>query len=633
MAITINSTNSVFSTTAAALNQATSETINILNDGFLISSVGDGLALGGVSQTYIVTVDGAVESLSPSSFAGMSLLGTSSTATITVNQSGRVFGGGQGIYVEGLASITNHGSILSNGFAVEYVGIGVNDFTIDNTGQILSRGSQAIRVFQAGTHTITNSGLISSSAGLAINSTDAAAIELITNTGIIIGGLDLGGGDDQVHTQNGTIRGTISLGDGNDTFDGSTLADTVMGGLNNDTLNGFGGNDSLDGGDGSDVIDGGTGDDTMTGGDGDDWYVVDSAGDFVIEANANQITGGFDIVFASLSYTMSLNVEELFLLGSGNINGTGNAGVNLIHGNTGENILDGGSAGNDGVDDQLTGGNGNDTFVLGNGSDTVSGGSDIDTITSTIDRSLAGFGDVENLTLLTGAAISGTGNALANTITGNANGNILDGGTDALADSLIGLGGDDTYVLGASLNDVVIDSAGIDTITSTISRSLAGFATIEKLTLLGTAALGTGNALANTILGNASANTLSGGLGKDILTGGLGNDSFVFNTALNSLTNKDTITDFRNLAGNNDTIRLENAIFTTIGAANNVAMNAAFFKANATGVATDANDHIIYNTTTGLLSYDTNGNAAGGVTQIAVLTAHPVLTAADFFVI
>ncbi len=52
------------------------------------------------------------------------------------------------------------------------------------------------------------------------------------------------------------------------------------------------------------------------------------------------------------------------------------------------------------------------------------------------------------------------------------------------ADTLKGGLGNDTYVLGAE-NDAVIDTGGTDTITSTITRSLAGHATIERLSLVG----------------------------------------------------------------------------------------------------------------------------------------------------
>ena len=49
--------------------------------------------------------------------------------------------------------------------------------------------------------------------------------------------------------------------------------------------------------------------------------------------------------------------------------------------------------------------------------------------------------------------------------------------------------------------------------------------------------------------------------------------------------------------------------------------------------AHDADDHIIYNKATGALSYDSNGNLAGGVTQLATLTNKPMLQANDFLVI
>jgi serralysin len=64
-----------------------------------------------------------------------------------------------------------------------------------------------------------------------------------------------------------------------------------------------------------------------------------------------------------------------------------------------------------------------------------------------------------------------------------------------------------------------------DTITSTITRSLQGVATIERLTLTGTAAItGIGNDVANVLAGNDFNNLLSGLLGNDALRGGLGQD-------------------------------------------------------------------------------------------------------------
>jgi len=235
-----------------------------------------------------------------------------------------------------------------------------------------------------------------------------------------------------------------------------------------------------------------------------------------------------------------------------------------------------------------------------------------------------------------------TGNGANNTLTGLDGNDVLTGGLGL--DTLIGGLGNDVYNLENGA-DVISDSGGIDTITSTISRSIAGYAAIEKLTLVNVAAalVGTGNNLSNVITGNNFANTLSGGIGNDTLlggagndvlnggpgidtlTGGLNNDFFVFNAPLSAL-NRDTVTDFNHIA---DTFRLENAVMTTIGGPG--ALNAAFFRAGA--VALDANDHVIYNQATGNLFYDSNGNAAGGATLLAVLTNRPILAADDFAVI
>jgi len=128
------------------------------------------------------------------------------------------------------------------------------------------------------------------------------------------------------------------------------------------------------------------------------------------------------------------------------------------------------------------------------------------------------------------------------------------------------------------------------------------------------------------LLGGNGNDTLSGGVGIDTLTGGLNNDYFVFNAPLN-IANRETITDFNHAA---DTFKLENAVMTKLGAGVH-ALNAAFFHAGA--AAADADDYVIYNHATGALSYDSNGNAAGGMTLLAFLTNKPVLAANDFLVI
>ena len=102
----------------------------------------------------------------------------------------------------------------------------------------------------------------------------------------------------------------------------------------------------------------------------------------------------------------------------------------------------------------------------------------------------------------------------------------------------------------------------------------------------------------------------------------------MFNTALNAATNVDQITDF-NVAA--DTIILENAIFSTIVGTGT--LTAAQFVANTAGTAQDASDRIVYETDTGRLFYDSNGDAAGGATQFAQLAAGLALTNNDFLIL
>jgi serralysin len=79
-----------------------------------------------------------------------------------------------------------------------------------------------------------------------------------------------------------------------------------------------------------------------------------------------------------------------------------------------------------------------------------------------------------------------------------------------------------------------------------------------------------------------------------------------------------------------DTIQLENAIFTALGAATGTLAAGAFVIGTA---ARDAADRIVYNSGTGALFYDSNGNANGGSVQIATLTTGLLLTNADFLII
>jgi len=175
----------------------------------------------------------------------------------------------------------------------------------------------------------------------------------------------------------GNTGNNLLVGDaGNDTINGSNGSDLLDGGADNDILNGGNGDDALygqagidtlNGGNGADRLDGGAGADVLTGGAGNDTYVVDNAGDAVIELT-NQ---GLDTVLTDLySYTLTANVEDLYGTASTTQLLTGNSLRNTIVAGSGNDVLNGGGdndilVGNAG-NDRLTGGTGSDTFVFNN---------------------------------------------------------------------------------------------------------------------------------------------------------------------------------------------------------------------------------------------------------------------------
>lgn len=351
---------------------------------------------------------------------------------------------------------------------------------------------------------------------------------------------------------------------------------------------------------------------------------------------------------ASDTFDIAVSVENLTLTGTSAANtlsgGAGNdtlsglGGNDTLYGYAGNDYLDGGTG-----NDTMRGGTGDDTYVMNIATDVIieNANEGTDTVRSSVTATLGA--NVENLTLTGSSAINGTGNELdnvlvgnsaVNTLTGAAGNDFLDGG--AGADKMSGGTGNDTYVVNIS-TDVITENAteGIDTVQSSVTFTLG--ANLENLTLTGTSAVnGTGNTLANTLLGNSAINTLAGGagndrlnggLGNDTLTGGAGNDIFVFDTVLSATANKDKITDF--VLGQ-DKIELDRSLFTALPDEGTLA---SYFQANATGTALDDNDYLLYNTTSGTLLYDADGNGQGVAIEFAVLSNKPTIGAEDFVIV
>jgi hypothetical protein len=190
-------------------------------------------------------------------------------------------------------------------------------------------------------------------------------------------------------TQDG-VTANLVLGTGAaEALRGTEAGDVVKGLGGADRLVGLVGDDTLLGARGGDLLLGGAGADSLVGGADDDTYLVQDAGDRVLEERG----GGHDRVVAALDWTLGAEVERLSLSGTGDLGGTGNGLANRLDGNAGANRLAGGAGddrlhGNDGADtllgeagdDALIGATGNDLLRGGLGADVLLGGDGADTL-------------------------------------------------------------------------------------------------------------------------------------------------------------------------------------------------------------------------------------------------------------
>ncbi|HEY9690816.1 MAG TPA: Calx-beta domain-containing protein, partial [Oculatellaceae cyanobacterium] len=270
-----------------------------------------------------------------------------------------------------------------------------------------------------------------------------------------------------------------------------------------------------------------------------------------------------DTLTASVTTTLPTNVENLTLIGTDAIDGTGNVGNNILQGNSANNTL-AGANGNDTYSFVATTALGTDTITETTGTDTINfsgttvatnvnlGVTTSQTVNSNLKLILSANNVIENAT-------GGTGN---DRITGNALNNTLNGSSGN--DQLQGLAG----------NDTLLGGAGIDTLTG-----------------------GSGNDL------------LWGELNDDILTGGLGSDKYQFKGtgAFSTTLGVDYISEFE---VGQDQIVLSKTTFKTV--INTVGQALTDFAVVSDDDFVDANSaRIVYSQSTGSLFYNQNGNVLG----------------------
>ena len=479
------------------------------------------------------------------------------------------------------------------------------------------------------------------------------------------------------------LTGTAATGTGNASNNRIRVNQAAVANV----LTGGDGIDDMDGGDGSDIYMIATSTDHSaaeindSGASGSDQlrFASTTAGQtltvFAGDIGLESVTIGTGTAAAAvITGTTALSINASAALNGLSI--SGNAGINSLTGTGFVDIL----TGNGGID-VMNGGNDGDLYLVTSSADHsaaeindsgASGSDELRFASTTANQILTVFaGDIglESVTIGTGvaaAAITTGTTALginaaaapnALTIRGNAGINALTG--TSFVDAMDGGNGADIYLVTSSVQHSAAEindsgASGSDELrfaSTTAGQTLTVFAgdiglesvtigtgTAAAAVITGTTALSinasaalnglsiSGNAGINRLTGTGFDDVINGGSGNDTLIGGAGIDVFRFDSSLNALTNVDHITDFS--IAQNDGIQLENAVFTAL-----VTTGALAATAFVIGLAaTTADQRIVYNSGTGLLNYDPDGNGLLRATQFATLSAGLALTAGSFMV-
>ncbi|GAA0561041.1 calcium-binding protein [Rhizomicrobium electricum] len=543
------------------------------DDTYKVDSTGDQITDSSGTDTIVTTLttyslasQTDIENLQSSGTGPFNLTGNAAANQITGGAGNDTLDGGAGadVLIGGLGNDTykvdDAGDTVTDAGGTDTIVTTLNAYslashtdienlTFNGAGNFAGTGNDANNVITGSTGDDTIDGGVGNDTMVGGLGNDTYHVD---QTGDIITEGSTGGTDTVIstassYTLGGYVENLTFAGTGSSTDIGNTSNNYIIGGADNDSLSGLTGNDTLDGR---------GGDDTMAGGAGNDVYYVDSGSDVVDETTTG--SSGTDLVNTAIaSYTLGTNVENLSAFGSGDFSLTGNALANVITGGVGNDVLtglDGNDTLNGGAgDDVMVGGLGNDTYYVDSALDvadeTSAGSGGTDTVITTLASYALGTGSgLENLTYNGSAAIEGTGNELANVITGGSGNDTLLGlaGNDTLNglggdDSMAGGVGNDTYYVG-SAGDTVTEATGEGTdavITTLASYTLA--ANVENLSSSGTGSFEligntsnnaiTGGASADTLVGLDGNDTLNGGVGADNMTGGQGNDTYYVDNA------------------------------------------------------------------------------------------------------
>ncbi len=301
---------------------------------------------------------------------------------------------------------------------------------LDGQGGVLDAVADidALKANVAGTVTLTDASLISSSVTDMISNFQAASLTGSASDDVIDASTFAGASTINGGAGNDSIDGAA----GNNSLNGMNGNDTINGGIGNDSILGGAGHDLLNGGDGNDRVNGNDGDDTITGGIGDDTITGDGGKDSIDGGAGN------DKIDAGTG-------NDTVLGGENDDSISGGAGLDSIEGNAGNDTLNG-NADNDRIeagddDDKVFGGAGNDVMLGGLGNDEINsqGGNDTMLGEDGDDKLNGGAGNE--------LMFGGDGNDSMNGMAGN--------------DTMLGDDGDDS-MLGGAGNDLVLGGKGGD---------------------------------------------------------------------------------------------------------------------------------------------------------------------------